>query len=60
MMRTFKAENGNTITALDDTQADAMIKGGLTEVFEDDDSKTSKKSNTRKTAKSGGDNDEIK
>lgn len=35
-MRTFKAENGNTLTAIDDTQADAMIKGGLKEVLGDD------------------------
>jgi hypothetical protein len=34
-MRTFKAENGNTLTAINDTQADAMIKGGMIEITED-------------------------
>ncbi|RCW44221.1 hypothetical protein [Paenibacillus prosopidis] len=31
-MRTFKAENGNTLTAIDDIQASAMIRGGMTEI----------------------------
>lgn len=31
-MRTFQAPNGNTLTALNDIQADAMIKGGMIEV----------------------------
>lgn len=32
-MRTFIAKNGNTLTALNDTQADAMINGGMVEVI---------------------------
>lgn len=31
-MRTFKAENGNTLTAIDDVQASAMIRGGMIEI----------------------------
>lgn len=34
-MRVFKAANGNTLTALNDTQADAMINGGMIEVTEE-------------------------
>lgn len=31
-MRTFKAANGNTLTAIDDIQASAMLRGGMTEI----------------------------
>lgn len=31
-MRTFEAKNGGRLTALNDTQADAMLKGGMIEV----------------------------
>lgn len=35
VMRTFQAPNGNTLTAINDTQADAMINGGMVEVTEE-------------------------
>lgn len=34
-MRTFQAENGNTLTALNDTQAEAMLNGGMVEITEE-------------------------
>lgn len=33
-MRKFVAENGESIVALNDTQVEAILKAGLTEVFE--------------------------
>jgi hypothetical protein len=33
-MRKFVAANGESLVALNDIQAEAMINGGLTEVFE--------------------------